>query len=152
MVYFLDSIVSFSSGEYFDKHLALANGIVTSGSGIGTLAMGPFYDFILSNMGWKTMLRILCGFSFAMLLSALMYRPLPTKYKRASRKHEKRPKLFDPSVWRMKSFVFWVVSMSLFFIGYFIPFIHLVRKHNHNINQSQSICQSVIALVDQFLP
>lgn len=118
-------------GEYFDKHLALANGIVTSGSGIGTLAMGPFYDFILSNMGWKTMLRILCGFSFAMLLSALMYRPLPTKYKRASRKHEKRPKLFDPSVWRMKSFVFWVVSMSLFFIGYFIPFIHLP---NHAMN------------------
>ncbi|KAK2569119.1 Monocarboxylate transporter 10 [Acropora cervicornis] len=119
-------------GEYFDKHLPLANGIVTAGSGVGTMAMGPFYHFVLSNLGWKMMLRILCAFAFVMILSALLYRPLPARYKRAHSQHKERPKFFDPSVWKMKSFVFWVVSMSLLFVGYFVPFIHL-PNHAENL-------------------
>lgn len=120
-------VIAFA-GQYFKRHLPLANGIVTAGSGIGTLAMGPFYHFILSNLGWKRMLRILCGFSFLLFVSALFYRPLPDKYKRARKEKEEQPKFFDLSVWKMKSFVFWVVSMSLLFVGYFVPFIHLVRN------------------------
>lgn len=123
------------TGEYFEKHLPLANGIVTAGSGVGTMAMGPFYHFVLSNLGWKMMLRILCAFAFGMTLSALLYRPLPARYKRAHSQRKERPKFFDPSVWKMKSFVFWVVSMSLLFVGYFVPFIHLVRKRNQSISQ-----------------
>lgn len=128
-------IVTAFAGQYFEKHLPLANGIVTAGSGIGTLAMGPFYDLVLSNLGWKKMLRILSGFAFVMFLSALMYRPLPAKYKRAHIEAERKTKIFDLSVWKMKSFVFWVVSMSLLFMGYFVPFIHLVRKFIKSINQ-----------------
>ena len=118
----------FYTGQYFQRHLPLANGIVTAGSGIGTLAMGPFYHFILSNLGWKIMLRILSGFAFLMFVSALLYRPLPAKYKRACTEKKERAKLFDLSVWKIKPFVFWVVSMSLLFVGYFVPFIHLVRR------------------------
>lgn len=117
---------TFFTGQYFKKHLPLANGIVTAGSGIGTLAMGPFYHVILSSLGWKMMLRILCGFAFLMFLSALFYRPLPEKYKRAKQEPEAKSKFLDLSVWKMKPFVVWVVSMSLLFIGYFVPFIHLV--------------------------
>ena len=118
----------FYTGQYFQRHLPLANGIVTAGSGIGTLAMGPFYHFILSNLGWKIMLRILSGFAFLMFVSALLYRPLPAKYKRACTEKKERAKLFDLSVWKIRPFVFWVVSMSLLFVGYFVPFIHLVRR------------------------
>ena len=114
-------------GQYFKKHLPLANGIVTAGSGIGTLAMGPFYHVILSNLGWKMMLRILCGLGFLVFLSALLYRPLPAKYKRAQKTETPTgSKFFDLSVWKMKPFIVWVISMSLLFIGYFVPFIHLV--------------------------
>ena len=118
----------FYTGQYFQRHLPLANGIVTAGSGIGTLAMGPFYHFLLSNLGWKILLRILSGFAFLMFVSALLYRPLPAKYKRAHIGRKERAKLFDSSVWKIKPFVFWVVSMSLLFVGYFVPFIHLVRR------------------------
>lgn len=114
------------AGQYFRKHLPLANGIVTAGSGIGTLAMGPFYHVILSNLGWKMMLRILCGCAFLMFLSALFYRPLPEKYKSVKQEPASETKFFDVSVWKIKPFVVWVVSMSLLFIGYFVPFIHLV--------------------------
>ncbi|KAM7430136.1 hypothetical protein ABFA07_019109 [Porites harrisoni] len=119
-------------GQYFQRHLPLANGIVTAGSGIGTLAMGPFYHFILSNLGWKIMLRILSGFAILMFVSALLYRPLPAKYKRACTEKKERAKLFDLSVWKIKPFVFWVVSMSLLFVGYFVPFIHL-PNHAKNL-------------------
>lgn len=63
-----------------------------------------------------------------MFMCALLYRPLPAKYKPAQKQPEKKTKLFDFSVWKMKSFVFWVISMSLLFIGYFVPFIHLVSS------------------------
>ncbi|XP_073247275.1 monocarboxylate transporter 10-like [Porites lutea] len=116
---------TFVIGQYFDRNLALANGIITGGSGIGAIAMGPFYHLVLSNLGWKIMLRILSGFAFLMFVSALLYRPLPAKYKRAHIGRKERAKLFDLSVWKIKPFVFWVVSMSLLFFGYFVPFIHL---------------------------
>lgn len=119
-------------GQYFQKHLPLANGIVTAGSGIGTLAMGPFYHLILSNLGWKMMLRMLGGFAFFMFVSALFYRPLPSKYKRAYKETDKQSKFFDLSVWKVKPFVVWVVSMSLLFVGYFVPFIHL-PNHARNL-------------------
>ena len=95
--------------------------------------MGPFYHLVLSNLGWKIMLRILSGFAFLMFVSALLYRPLPATYKRAHIGRKERAKLFDLSVWKIKPFVFWVVSMSLLFFGYFVPFIHLVRKRRCNI-------------------
>ena len=90
--------------------------------------MGPLFHVILSSMGWKKMLRIFSCLGIIMLICALLYRPLPAKYKRAQKQPEKKTKLFDFSVWKMKSFVFWVISMSLLFIGYFVPFIHLVSS------------------------
>ena len=116
------------SGQYFKRRLALANGIVTGGSGVGALAMGPFYHLILSNLGWKILLRILSGFAFLMFVSALFYRPLHAKYNRVHAESKERAKLFDLSVWKIKPFVFLVASISLLHIGYFIPFIHLVRN------------------------
>lgn len=90
--------------------------------------MGPFYHLILSNLGWKILLRILSGFGFLMFVSALFYRPLPTKYNRVHAESKETAKLFDLSIWKIKPFVFLVVSISLVHIGYFIPFIHLVRN------------------------
>ena len=90
--------------------------------------MGPFYHLILSNLGWKILLRILSGFAFLIFVSALFYRPLPAKYNRVHAESKERAKLFDLSVWKIKPFVFLVVSISLLQIGYFIPFIHLVRN------------------------
>ena len=121
-----------SAGQYFRKRLTLANSIVVAGAGIGTLALGPLYEFILSNLGWRVMLRVLSGLAFLVLLCALLYRPLPDKYKKQTKKEpRKESKVFvDLSVWKIKPFVVWVVSTSLMFIGYFVPFSHLVSRHS----------------------
>lgn len=116
-------------GQYFRKRLTLANSIVVAGAGIGPLAMGPFYQFILSNHGWRVMLRILSGLAFVMFLCTLLYRPLPDKYKKQTKKESRNEsRFFDLSVWKMKPFVVWVVSTSMMFIGYFVPFFHLYNN------------------------
>jgi len=132
-------------GQYFRKRLTLANSIVVAGGGIGTLALGPFYQFILSNLGWRVMLRILSGLAFVVLLSALLYRPLPDKYKKHAKKESKNESKFfaDLSVWKMKPFVVWVVATSLMFIGYFVPFTHL---YNNAINLGVPGYQSSLLL------
>ena len=38
-------------GQYFDKRMALANGLGTSGSGFGTLIMAPVIQKLLSTLG-----------------------------------------------------------------------------------------------------
>ena len=38
-------------GQYFDKRMALANGLGTSGSGFGTLIMAPVIQKLLSSLG-----------------------------------------------------------------------------------------------------
>lgn len=119
------------TGQYFRKRLTFANCIVVAGSGTGTLAMGPFYQFILSNYSWRVLLRILSGLAFAVLLCALLYRPLPDKYKQRTKKGATKESKFvgDMSVWKMKPFVVWVAAMSLLFIGYFVPFTHMVSRY-----------------------
>ena len=38
-------------GQYFNKRMALANGLGTSGSGFGTLTMAPVIQKLLSSLG-----------------------------------------------------------------------------------------------------
>ena len=118
--------VAIFAGQYFRRHLPLANGIVTAGSGVGALVMGPLYHLILSNLGWRMMLRIISCVAFLLFVCALFYRPLPAKYQQAAKNSSKDFKFLDFSVWKIKPFVMWVMSMSFLFLGYFVPFLHLV--------------------------
>ena len=111
------------SGKYFKKRLALANGLVTGGSGVGTIAMGPFYHFVISTLGWRMLLRILSCIALLIFVAALTYRPVRA---RKSGPGSERSTMFDCAVWTNKAFIFWVFSTSFLFVGYFVPFIHLV--------------------------
>jgi len=48
-------------GYYFDKKRALANGIATSGTGVGTLAFPPLMSWLIENYGWRQGSFILAG-------------------------------------------------------------------------------------------
>jgi len=48
---YLPSIVMVSF--YFDKRRALATGLAVCGSGVGTFVLAPFFNFIVSEYGWK---------------------------------------------------------------------------------------------------
>jgi len=45
-------------GFYFEKKRALATGIATCGSGIGTFVFSPLNTFLLDLYGWRNLLFI----------------------------------------------------------------------------------------------
>lgn len=127
---FVSSIVVL--GEYFDTRLALANGIATSGSGVGSLVAGPVINYLLQSVGWKNSMRILSGFANVLWIAAVLFRPRAIRCDDAETKEH--TKLFDTSIWRNKAYVLWVTTVALFQFGYLIPFVHLV-SHVHSLGQ-----------------
>lgn len=127
---FVSSIVVL--GEYFDTRLALANGIATSGSGVGSLVAGPVINYLLQSVGWKNSMRILGGFANVLWIAAVLFRPRAIRCDDAETKED--TKLFDTSIWRNKAYVLWVTTVALFQFGYLIPFVHLV-SHVHSLGQ-----------------
>lgn len=127
---FVSSIVVL--GEYFDTRLALANGIATSGSGVGSLVAGPVINYLLQSVGWKNSMRILSGFANVLWIAAVLFRPRAIRCDDAETKED--TKLFDTSIWRNKAYVLFVTTVALFQFGYLIPFVHLV-SHVHSLGQ-----------------
>ena len=109
--------------HYFKKRLSLVNGIVSCGSGVGTMAMGPILNAINETYGWRisnrlTSVLLLCasGVSF-------IYRPLICPS--SQRGNYKRP-LFDLTVFQNKAFIVFTFALFIFMLAYFVPFVHLV--------------------------
>lgn len=119
---FVSSIVVL--GQYFDRRLALANGIATSGSGVGSLVAGPVINYLLQSTGWKNSMRILSAFALVLWIAALLFKP--RKNHRDVMERREKTKLFDTSIWKSKAYVLWVSTVALFQFGYLVPFVHLV--------------------------
>lgn len=114
---------------WFSRRISLANGIVTAGSGVGTIAMGPLMQLTVNRLGWANSTRVLAGMLSLCTIGALLYR-LPSEADKAMEKVEKdekkeRPPMFDFSVFKNKAFLVWCLSLSAFMMGYFVPFVHL---------------------------
>ncbi len=127
--------------QYFDNRLALVNGLVSSGSGLGTLVISPFSQFILSKVGLFHSLRILALIHVLAFICGLSYKPVKEEFaRRQSRNCPKRPvegksekKDTRMSIWRDKAYVAWTIALSTFMLGYFVPFVHLVGFLRNNI-------------------
>ena len=119
---FVSSIVVL--GQYFDRKLALANGIATSGSGVGSLVAGPVINYLLETVGWKNSMRILSAIASVLWIAALLFKPRESHQDIMERKMNS--KLFDTSIWKNKAYVLWVSTVALFQFGYLVPFVHLV--------------------------
>lgn len=111
-------------GRYFERRRSLANGIITAGSAVGALVMGPAINMLLESVGWRHTMRFLGGISCVMVLAALTYRPPPVK--REVNFGKKRKKLIDISVWKNKGFIVWALALGIFNLGYFVPYVYLV--------------------------
>lgn len=137
MVGFGASLCYFSSlvavGQYFFDKLSLANGIISSGSGIGSLVMGPVMNSMLKQLGWRNTLRVYAGMSVFIFISAILYRPINTSVVHHEKDSKEEPrktkaKFIDLSIFKNKAYIFWCCALSIFILGYFVPFVHLVRQ------------------------
>lgn len=111
-------------GRYFERRRSLANGIITAGSAVGALVMGPTINMLLERVGWRNTMRILAGVACATVLAALTYRPPPVKTD--VNFEQKRKKIIDTSVWKNKGFIVWAFALAIFNLGYFVPYVYLV--------------------------
>lgn len=167
---------------YFDKRLALVNGIVSSGSGIGTLILSPFIQWFARNYGVQKMFFMLAALHCIVFVAGFVYLPISDTYKeRQGIKIKKPPSDKEPekvrqdtqetlvsldsgtqlnrpllsvddsmeraegkgeeergcvnsatfnvvlSLYHDKAFIAWCLGLSVFMLGYFVPFVHLVR-------------------------
>ena len=110
-------------GEYFNRRLALANGIASCGGGVGSLVTGPVINYLLASVGWKHSMRILSAFAGLLWIAAMIFKP---RKNLQSTKERRCTKLFDTSIWKSKAYVLWVTTVAVFQFGYLVPFIHLV--------------------------
>lgn len=166
---------------YFNKRLALANGLVSAGSGLGTLALSPLIQWFARAYGVKNMFYGLAVLHSFVLCFAFFYRPLSDKYKvrqgievkekpiekdntpqrqytketllsRDSRPRldrrlmedtvEDQPEEFEDEIkssyqstkllllelLKDRAYVAWCFGLSMFILGYFVPFVHLVSS------------------------
>lgn len=112
--------------RYFERRRSLANGIITAGSAVGALVMGPTINALLKSVGWRQTMRFLGGVAGVMILAALSYRAPPVK--REVNYGKKKKKLIDFSVWKNKGFVVWALALGIFNLGYFVPYVYLVSS------------------------
>eukprot|EP00794_Sanderia_malayensis_P011334 gene11334-12519_t len=108
--------------QYFNVHLSMANGLVSCGSGVGTMVMGPVMQVMIDNYGWVNTVRFCSGFMLVVTFTSLAYRPrippIPAEIAKT------RP-LFDVSIFKNKAYIMFVVALSFFMLSYFVPFVHL---------------------------
>lgn len=115
--------------KYFKRRIAVVNGLVTAGSGVGTLVIGPVVQVLFLRFGVPNTFRIVAGIFSLVILCGATFRPVPAKYSQYNGRTEGREAkgLFDCSVFNNKGYVIWIASLATFQLGYFVPFVHLVR-------------------------
>ena len=134
-------------GHYFRKRIGLANGLVTFGSGVFTIVLPIGLKAILESIGLPNTLRVLAGLAFIMTLGAIAFRPVPLPanfdLKILESLAESAPHgkpalknlfglmdLLDLHVWKKRNYRIWAIGVPVAVLGYFVPFVHLVSKHN----------------------
>ena len=118
--------------KYFKKRIAVVNGLVTSGSGVGTLVISPVVQALFLRFGVASTFRIVAGIYSVILLCGATFRPVPAKYSQYNNRTEGEGprRLFDWSIFKNKGYLIWIASLATFQLGYFVPFVHLVRDLN----------------------
>ena len=106
--------------KYFNKRLAVANGIGLAGAAVGSMIFGPFIQVVSSKFGVPVTFRLLAALQSLMFLSALTFRPIPEE------NLYWKTKMFDCSLFSNKGFIIWTASLSIFMLVFLVPFVHLV--------------------------
>lgn len=119
-------------GQYFSRRLSLANGMTSSGSGVGTLCMGPVLQKLIQYFGLRNTMRISAGMLSCVMICALVYRPINTAFLNANKEVAARPKsryaflMSFIELFKNPAYILWCASLALWMLGYFVPFVHLV--------------------------
>ena len=113
--------------QHFEKYYSLAVGIATSGVGAGGFAFSALIETSLTSYGLRNTFRILAGTAVLLFIGGLIYGRTPERFSNFG-KNRPKPKLFDAKIWKNRAFLIWTISVCLFFMVVYIPFVHLVSE------------------------
>ena len=140
-------------GHYFRQRLGLANGVVTAGASLFSMGLPVFLKKVVERMGLSRTFQILSLFMLVQALLALMYKPLlpagggmgppgmgpgpadPQTQPGATAQGGSRwskvlggfRKYFNLRVFHIVTYRVWAFGVATAVLGYFVPYIHLVR-------------------------
>ncbi|NWW54238.1 MOT2 protein, partial [Pedionomus torquatus] len=159
------SIVS----HYFSKKRALANAIASAGECAFAFTFGPFFQWLISQYGWKGALLIIAGIQLNICVCGVLMRPLASSClleashsetetplgNGASKinKEDKSPitqKTFNWMLVRRPEFVLYAIFGILAAMSFFVPPLFLVPlSYSLGIDESWTASLlSILAMVD----
>lgn len=142
---------------YFNKHLALANGIAAAGAGAGTMSVSLTVDKLISTFGLRVTFQCMAVLSVFLFLAGLTF--LPIDFREGEDEHFKKKVLMDEQVqiktkdkfissikglikpapvWGNKAFIAWTVALAMTLIAYYIPYMYLVSVLLKDSNRASS--------------
>ncbi|NWY14083.1 MOT2 protein, partial [Aphelocoma coerulescens] len=158
------SIVS----HYFSKKRALANAIASAGECAFAFTFGPFFQWLISQYGWKGALLIIGGIQLNICVCGTLMRPLASSCLEASHcktetplhnstsrrdKEDKSPithKTFNWMLVRRPEFALYAIFGVLAAMSFFVPPLFLVPlSYSLGIDESWTASLlSILAIVD----
>ncbi|XP_032231462.2 monocarboxylate transporter 10 isoform X2 [Nematostella vectensis] len=103
------------SSEFFD--------LLSESSGVGTLTFGPLLQYLLKTYGFSSTLRILSGVMTLLLAASLTYKRFESPLQFCT---NQKKTFLDLTLWFNKAFITYTIAVTLFMLGYFFPYVHMV--------------------------
>lgn len=129
-------------GQYFHRRLGLANGLVTAGSSLFSVGMPALMEEVVAPLGLSKTFQILSALPLVQVaLVSLTFRPrlMPsnsdneastTTVGRPCQRFLSQAKQFIcTGVFHVSTYRVWAFGVATAVLGYFVPYVHLVRPH-----------------------
>lgn len=135
-------------GHYFRRRLGLANGVVTAGASLFSMGLPVLLNKVVEPLGLSRTFQILSIFMLVQALLALTFKPLlpagggigplgvsPNTAEGTTAENGNKwskamagiKKYFNLRVFRIVTYRVWAFGVATAVLGYFVPYIHLVR-------------------------
>jgi len=117
------------AGDYFEKYLTVALGIMVAGTSTGTVVLSPITQALIDSLGWRGAMRVMSIFAASGVLSGYVFKPKgkrPHNPIRDIKKSPARRLIKDLHLWKNRAYLLWVIGITLAMFGYYIPYVHLV--------------------------
>ncbi|XP_019343482.2 monocarboxylate transporter 8 [Alligator mississippiensis] len=138
-------------GHYFKRRLGLANGIVAGGSCLFSISLPFFLKTVGKAIGLAHTFQVLSAFMFIQILLSLTFRPLlppssdshqdgQDKLASRSMKQQCRNQMqnyFSMRVFRKKTYRIWAFGIATAVLGYFVPYVHLIKYVEEAFKEDQ---------------
>ena len=114
----------------FRVHLATAAGLITAANSGFTMWCGPVYEYLLRHYGWRATLRIIALLFIPLAVSCALF-PSRKQIPIERRAADLNVIVTLKRLIKNKGFLIWLLLMTLVYLGFYVPLVHLVSGFLH---------------------